>query len=93
MTHTLGFIVKQDPRPRQGRRTSVLATSRPPRPWRWLVAADVVGVQETHHRLPQITRKTGHPHDNVGLQLQSQYPIDEPSGADPRVGERQQRTA
>ncbi len=44
--------------------------------------ADVVGVLESYNRLPQIAKRTGYPYYNVGLQLLSKYPIQEPSGAE-----------
>lgn len=44
--------------------------------------ADIVGVQESYNRLPEIAEETGYPYYNVGLQLLSKYPIHEPSGAD-----------
>src|SRR5262245_5942925 len=48
------------------------------------VDADVVGVQESYNRLPEMAQNAGYPYYNVSLQILSKYPILEPSGAEGR---------
>jgi Endonuclease/Exonuclease/phosphatase family len=46
--------------------------------------ADIVGVLESYHRLPEIAANTGYPYFDRSLQILSKYPIHEPSGAEGR---------